>query len=233
MFKLKTVRKNKGMTYVELITVSPIFSILSSVIMFDYVNFQDKVDLKNLASQIALQIVQAQKAATSGLLLGVPNTWRPSYGIYFFNPSTVTTKDTSVIPQIPYSEEFIYFADFNSNYIFSNDSDYSSCPSSGSECLNRIIITKNDYISRIDACMGTACMPTSSPVPIEIPTTNSLSITFTRLNSGANFYFMSGGSGHPLSDIAPDFDHVQITIQSPKNAKATISVYPSGRIQVN
>ena len=48
------------MTYVELIVVLAIFAILSSVVMFNYGNFQAKVDIKNLGSDIALKIVRTQ-----------------------------------------------------------------------------------------------------------------------------------------------------------------------------
>src|SRR3989339_1856034 len=76
---------NKGMTYVELIVVLSIFSVLSSVAIYNYGDFQSSVDIKNLASDIALQIVKAQKDSLSGLLpLQVVKTdWKPSYGVQF------------------------------------------------------------------------------------------------------------------------------------------------------
>ena len=61
MKKLLKMQKNRGMSYVELIVVLSIFAVLSSVILYNYGEFQAKVDIKNLASDIALQIVQSQK----------------------------------------------------------------------------------------------------------------------------------------------------------------------------
>src|ERR1035437_1408114 len=102
MKKLIKIKNNAGMSYIELIVVLTIFSVISSVVIFNYGNFQAKVDIKNLASDIALQVVQAQKSSLSGLLpplaqelLVIPG-WKPSYGVYF------TTSDKT---------DFIYFVD--------------------------------------------------------------------------------------------------------------------------
>ena len=85
------IQKNKGMTYVELIVVLSIFSIMTSIVLFNYGEFQAKVDIRNLASDIALKIVEAQKSALSGKLptQATGATWKPSYGVYL-NISTPT-----------------------------------------------------------------------------------------------------------------------------------------------
>ena len=75
------------MTYVELIVVFSIFSVLSGVSIFNYGAFQDKIDLRNLANDIALEVFKAQKDALSGVLppfaqqalLVSPSSWKPSY----------------------------------------------------------------------------------------------------------------------------------------------------------
>ena len=56
------------MTYVELIVVLSIFSVMTSVVLFNYNEFQAKIDIKVLANDIALKIVEAQKSALSGKL---------------------------------------------------------------------------------------------------------------------------------------------------------------------
>ena len=58
--KCKTFPTSNGMTYIELIVVLSIFAVMTSIVLFDYGGFQAKVDIKNLASDVALQIVQAQ-----------------------------------------------------------------------------------------------------------------------------------------------------------------------------
>jgi prepilin-type N-terminal cleavage/methylation domain-containing protein len=128
------IKQNKGMTYVELIVVLSIFAVLSSVVVFNYGAFQDRVDIKNLASDIALQVVQAQKSALAGslpILGGYDSTWKPSYGVYF---------DTTSAPN---KKQFIYFADLT------NFGTYDS-----NEILNTISITKNNYISNLSVYPG-------------------------------------------------------------------------------
>lgn len=133
--KAKSCKLNRGMTYIELIVVLSIFAVLSSVVVFNYGDFQARVDIRNLSSDIALKVVEAQKAALSGALpqTAVLPTWKPSYGVYF-NTTTPT--------------QFIYFVDLDSLGDLS-----------GGETLETISITKNNSISSIDACYATPCVP--------------------------------------------------------------------------
>lgn len=129
------------MTYVELIVVLAIFSIMSSIVMFNYRDFQSKVEIKSLSNDIALRIVQAQKDAMSGKLTqNGGNDWKPAYGVYFDKGDST-------------NKEFIYFADL------SNDSFYQS-----NEELETININKSYYISDLNiVCSGTtALIPVSS-----------------------------------------------------------------------
>lgn len=118
-----------GMTYVELIVVLSIFSIMSSMILFNYGKFQAKVDIKNLANDIALKIVEAQKNALAGLWnASAPSSWKPAYGVYF---------DLNAD-----NKRFTYFADLDNNNLYQNI----SCTG---ECLNNISITKGNRISNL------------------------------------------------------------------------------------
>lgn len=128
------------MTYVELIVVLSIFAILSSVAIYNYGDFQANVDIKNLASDIALKIVEAQKSSLSGLLPPVGynpiDSWKPSYGVSF---------DTATPTQ------FIYFVDLDN--------------AGDRETLDTIRIVKgNNYIDRINKCTATPCDLNSNPI---------------------------------------------------------------------
>lgn len=207
MFKLNKKVKQAGMTYVELIVVLSIFSVLSSVAIFNYGDFQARVDIKNLASDIALKIVEAQKSSLSGQLppllqqSQISSTWKPSYGLY--------------LDRVADNKSFTYFTDLNPQNSLYNSS---SCPGAG-ECLDKITITKGNYIDRIDRCSNIACSPATAM-------NNPLSITFKRPDSKAVFY-----SNGILALTGSEY--VQITIKSPRLNTAKIKIYPSGRIQVN
>ena len=153
------IQKNQGMTYVEIIVVLGIFSVMSAIVMFNYGEFQAKVDIKNLASDIALKIVEAQKSALSGNLPpGALSDWKPSYGVHFY-PTFGSGSD---------NKHFIYFSNLN------NDQAYG--PDDG--LPETISIGKGNYISGIYKCeVGSSCSQIAS----------SLSIVFTRPDSSAVF----------------------------------------------
>lgn len=130
----KASKLNRGMTYVELIVVLFIFGVMSTIVMYSYGDFQAKVDIKNLASDIALKIVEAQKSSLSGNLPkdGAPySTWKPSYGVHFSRAE---------------SQKFVYFANLDNG-----NADNSFNPAIDSGVEN--IITKNYYIKNL-RCSG-------------------------------------------------------------------------------
>lgn len=199
---------SRGMTYVEIIVVLGIFGVLSAVVMFNYGEFQARVDIKNLASDIALKIVEAQKSSLDGKLTTKPITipdptqWKPAYGVYL---------------DINAPKQLIYFVDLNQN------DRYDGATSPNDETLEIIYITKNNYISWITRCKTYAsndCYYDNSQ------SISPISIVFKRPNSSPVFKW---SSGDPLTG----FNYVRITVKSPKGAEALIKIYPSGRIQIN
>ncbi|OGI85721.1 hypothetical protein A3A05_03150 [Candidatus Nomurabacteria bacterium RIFCSPLOWO2_01_FULL_41_12] len=208
MLKIIKIKKNKGMSYVELIVVLSIFSVMTSVVLFNYGEFQAKVDIKNLASDVALKIVEAQKSSLSGkfppaaqqALIASPLTWKPSYGLF--------------INQASDDKSFFYFTDVDQN----NDFNDSTCAGSG-ECLEKIVITKGNSISSLNVFYQDDITPYNL---------NDLTITFTRPNSGAVIK-----SSQIVPPLPAPISYVQITIASPQAVSALIKIYPSGRIQVN
>ena len=200
----KTIKTNAGMTYVELIVVLSIFSVMTSITLFNYGKFQEKVDIKNLSNDIALKIVEAQKSALSGQLplQSYGPGWKPSYGVYFDLSSSGGNKS------------FAFFTDLDQSRDYT-DSSFCSSPGGG-ECLEKINITKENHISDITVFYQDG---TSAPVLA------NLSLTFTRPDSSV----IVSSSGTALFNVS----YVQITIASPSLITARIKAYSSGRIQIN
>ena len=150
---------------------------MTSVVLFNYGGFQAKVDIKNLASDIALKVVEAQKSSLSGKLpplaqqIQIGSTWKPSYGLY--------------INQAGDNKSFIYFVDIDSNGYLSNP----GCALDG-ECLEKIAITKGDNISSLKVFYKDG---TSSSM-------SDLTMTFQRPNSGA-IVNTSLGFASPISYV--------------------------------
>lgn len=164
----KIYNGNKGMSYVELIVVLSIFSVISAVAIFNYGDFQSKVDVKNLSSEIALRIVGAQRDALSGKLPpnGAPLNWRPAYGVHF-----APNKDT---------KSFFYFADLSND----DPPQFEGVDCHG-ECLDKILINKGETIPLTDGL--TIFDGAGNPTVV-----SDLTITFTRPDSSA--VMVSGGN---------------------------------------
>jgi prepilin-type N-terminal cleavage/methylation domain-containing protein len=202
------LKYNRGMTYVELIVVLTIFSVMTSLVIFSHAEFQAKVDIKNLASDIALKIVQAQKSSIYGTLPGaaqyalLPPNWKPSYGVY--------------IDKSADDKSFIYFTDIDQNSYLENP----TC-SGVSECLEKITITKGNIISELNVFYR-------GEIPQVPHSLDDLTITFRRPNTSAVVRSSQITTPPPFP-----ISHVEITIVSPKAPTATIQLYSSGRVQIN
>ena len=216
-WKLKIRNSQAGMTYVELVVVLSIFSIMSSIVMTNFNKFQEKVDIKNWANDIALKIVEAQKSAMAGKL---PNKnysqvsdWKPSYGLYFNRTTNVCIGNSSCNST---SDQIFYpFTDLDQDKFFDPNAS-APCLDPNSECLDKIILNKNT-ISNISVIYFDS--------HFNSPSLNNLALSFTRPDSKASF------SSDTL--LLNDVDYAQITISSPQNVSANIKVYASGRIQIN
>jgi type II secretory pathway pseudopilin PulG len=213
--KAKSYKLNRGMTIEELIVVLIIFAVISTVVIFNYTNFQSKVDIENLANDIAQQVVQAQNSSLSGFLppsgytpdnLGYPTTsWKPSYGVYFNTSGTIQGAD---------STHFIYFVDLDNSKTFTGE----NC---NGECLTQYSIPNNNRSN--NKISDIRIQPANSEV------STPLVVFFTRPSSFANFY--SNSTGLPLS-LMPG-SCVEITISNQKgNITSKIDLYPSGRVQI-
>ncbi|MDP2789064.1 MAG: type II secretion system protein [bacterium] len=195
---------SRGMTYVELVVVLGIMGVLSSVVMFNHGKFQGKIDIKNLANDIALKVVEAQKSSMSGKwnsATTLPN-WKPSYGLYF-NIAGNSNAD-----------KFIYFSDLDNDDIC----DPPACTPSytlTNEVLDIVNITKGNTVSSIEV-FGTGSCPA---------TVTNLTILFKRPNSSPAIT-----STPPLGCSV---SYIAINVTSPKGVNSKIKMYSSGRVQIN
>ncbi|MES2023139.1 MAG: type II secretion system protein [Patescibacteria group bacterium] len=208
--KISKIKRNGGMTYVELIVVLSIFAVMSSIVLFNYGKFQEKVDIKNLANDVALQIVQAQKSALSGKV--DPSSiilvdWIPSYGVYFDTSSADNKKS------------FIDFVDLDGSKDYF---DTLFCPaprsSDNPECMDKIAISSGNFISSLDIFYQDDIEKANS--------ISNLSIAFVRPDSSAIIKSEKIDLGRIVS-------YAQITITSTGGINSYIKIYPSGRVQIN
>jgi prepilin-type N-terminal cleavage/methylation domain-containing protein len=131
-------QKNKGFTLVEFIVVITIFSIMSSVSIFNFNEYQARIEETNVTQDIALSIRQAQVygiSASTGIVGkeylnedGVADDVFGSNGsnnIYTSEQIADITQDRSVrgVSIDPGTNSFIIFEDVNRNRVYNDGTD--------------------------------------------------------------------------------------------------------------
>lgn len=133
-----TARFTRGYTFIELIVVIAIFSIISSVVLFNFSDFSTNISLQNTTSDIALQIKEAQSDAISGRLNDTINLYVDSSGLEYYKPSF------GVRFEIDRPTNFIKFTDLDKDRIYGGD-----CSVTNTECLKDVKINGFDSITNI------------------------------------------------------------------------------------
>lgn len=220
--KIKNYKLNEGMSYVELIVVLSIFSIMSSIVLFNYQDFQSKIEIKSLANDIALKIVEIQKDASAGRLPLEPiispsksyyDSWKPSYGIYF---------DLSV--DYGNNKAFDRFADLNNDGICNSldDPNNYSCVGKGAESFRDYIYPSIDINPKYKISDLAVFCPGNIAISV-----NNLSIVFTRSDPSANI------KTSPDVGCAISSAKIGLSSESSSSINSNVTVYSSGRIQIN
>lgn len=201
----KIFKKNKGMTFLEMVVILSIFGTLTGVVLFNYREFGANVEMQNITNDIALRVVEAQRSAISGRLGGEPSStdYRPTYGVRFEYGA-------------PYEDgRFIYFIDRSSSRDFFYTPPSSGCP--GGECISESLFKEDYGIARICFEKGTVC------------TTNKAEVLFARPYPNA----IIRTEPAPEEDMAEtEYSDIEIEIKSPFDISKTIIVWSTGQVEI-
>lgn len=214
MFKKFFKIKNKGMTLVELLIVLSIFTILTSIAMFNYGNFRSSISTQNLANDIALSIRKSQSYAIG--VRGLGDIFNYGHGVHF----TTSSVTSNILAGS--DKSFLLFMDVSPNGKY----DYPSSgicgtPSSGNECEEILNINSADKISAmyLDGILK--------------PQGGLLDIVFLRPNPDAYFCYRV----NVLSSCQTNFSNAIIEVSNGKvgNDKVTkqIKIWNTGQISTN
>lgn len=215
----------RGLTFIELIVVATIFSILAAVALFQFGGFTSNVSLQNISQDIALRMVQAQRDGSSGAFprfivpaqsLLIPSPWTPSFGMHFYIDSSQG-----------YTDKFTYFFDSTN---FPNPKQYNGSSNTcdpTTECLDLITINSGDKIVAlcVETSSSSCTFDGSGQILTGSPVTN-LDVVYTRPNLSAKI------TVYPETIL--QISAAKIVVQS-KNGEQhkTITVYPVGQIAVD
>jgi hypothetical protein len=199
-----------------LVSVS-IFVILTSVMLFNYNNFNSRLNLDILAHQIAQWGRDTQVSAMSVRPSRTNVNSFTGFGLHF---------------DIATPTSFIYFADLGNGAGGPPNKRYDplvgaqKCGDVGVECEKVVLINKKNSIEKICGNdLGFGHLKGTPPCPSGQEAVPVFDIVFTRPNPDANITGVVTGTPFPYA-------HADITVTSPNKYRRTIQVWTTGQISV-
>lgn len=222
----RKMKDNSGVTFIELVIVISIFSIIAGTLLLNFSRFGRSVTLQNLAQDIALQINQAQKEAISGrtndLLSSCDRTTKdcaPRYGIYVAADVYPTnTIMGSYPPSIPGRSLLKFFDSDDPTFGFDEmlQSGGNLCGTGiNTECLDTISLGQGNYLSAI-------CVGVDSANCNDISTSSGLHIAFKRPFPDAII----------KDDNGFRYNYARITVHSPNDSTPSKDIVITGLGQI-
>jgi prepilin-type N-terminal cleavage/methylation domain-containing protein len=225
---MKTVSKIKGFTIIELLVVTGIFAMMTTLVLANYPRFNAQIILENTAYEVALEVRQAQSFGLGVREAAAAAGTFPGYGVRI---PDITVDNTQVylyadIPPMPGSD---------GNKMYDGGM---SCVPGVDECVEVLELRnysiyaicgnwRTDYplepafreISDVDGYVGTGHCAI-----------DSVDINFARPNPDAFLQGYDGGVvNHPLPD---GYSDVAIVITTSDGQVRTVVVWSTGQITV-
>lgn len=202
-----------GLTIVELLVVIAIFAVVSSVLFFNFSDFNTNVSIRNLSQEVALMVRKAQVYATGVHNIdgvSVASDTYPAYGISF------SAKPSGAIYEAT-TKQFVLFTDTVvggvNNRRYTNGSSCGS-PTTSNECVEAFGISSSDRITSV--CTEGGCSAT-----------NTVNIVFRRPSPDAEICIDTG------ANICTALQsYVRVVLQSARGIEKTVTVWNTGQISV-
>lgn len=222
-----------GMTLIELMVVIAIFTMITTITIFDYGSFNSGAAINNLGDDVALSIRKAQSYA-----IGTHQSsgeFDVGYGVHF---TTSPAKDMGNYNKLAGSNKsFILYTDFSSGstgYKFPLSSSQSTTCGQAThqnECMEMLNIGGNSEIKSISIDKGNGKM---TPISEE----GALNIVFKRPNPDALFCYTEKNKSEEKCLFTPNsISRANIIISNgqdgAKEKTKTISIYNTGQIDIN
>lgn len=217
--KINSLKRNSGLTVIELLVVISIFLVITGVTIFQYGNFRSNVSLQNLTDDIALAIRKAQSFAIGARSSDIRNpnistnpiTFNRSFGIHFSLSETNSPIEGN-------TKSFLMFSVGKGETKKYNYEGSAPCGDSSNGCVELFSIGTADYIKYLIIDGERKDNPNAS-----------LDIVFTRPDPRAYFCFRNDPS-----ESCTVASNVGIVITNgmadEKEKNRTISIQNTGQI---
>ncbi|MFZ2523285.1 MAG: prepilin-type N-terminal cleavage/methylation domain-containing protein [Minisyncoccia bacterium] len=200
MFKQK-----KAFTLIEIIIVVAIVTYIMSMVLFNYISFNDKLSLAAAGKELLIAVRQAQSYGINVReVTKDTGDFSRAYGIYFYPASSPSS--------------YYIFVDKNGDELY-NDS-LGSCISSG-ECVEKVDLRNNVTMASF-SLVGSNCPASNSA--------RDLYITFRRPNPDTVVYYTNPGG--KIKSCPTTTNVTQIVLTSSRGTVLTISIDPTGQVSM-
>lgn len=195
-----------GFTLVELLVSISIMTVILTVIVLNQSTYTDNIALTNLADEISSTISQAQAYGIG--VKGLANDFTASFGVTF---SIRTSPDGDDKAYLNFADKGGILNVYDGNWNCAN-----------AECLGKVDITRGNFINDI-------CIVRKIPLSDQCNVAKRTDISFARPNTEAQIKFFNN-SGNEVGN--PDDRGAKISLQSPRGAIRSVTVYKTGQISV-
>lgn len=186
---------------VELLVVLAIFTLLTSVVIFNYGRFNSETVMTNMAYELALATRQAQVFSLGVRGEANNDSFDNRYGIHI---NTTTDYGGTGL-----TKESIFFIDRDptDNQCESDSAVCYAC-ASGSECLESVVLTRDIFIDKI--CVSSSPDPVDNDGDCVDESVTNLNLTFERPNPDA---VINGETGKNVAIVLKNsFDDLRAVI---------------------
>ena len=206
MTRINTNTKNDdGFTLVELLISISIITVLLSVVLYNYGQFNDNLALSSAGQEMAIAIRQAQTYGINVREISVgTGNFTAAYGVYF-NPGSNPSN-------------YYIFADTDGNKAYNAGS---GCGTGNTECVEQLTLRNGVKITSI--CDGT----NTCPPPPGGSSVKNMTVTYTRPNPDASINFLNNGG-----QIKASSPTGKVTLTSPKLKTLTVTIESTGQVSV-
>jgi prepilin-type N-terminal cleavage/methylation domain-containing protein len=208
--KQRIGKNQTGVTFIELVVVISIFSIIAGTLLLNFSRFGRNITLQNLAQDIALQINSAQRQAISGLTNDLLSSCdrtafdcSPRYGVYI---AALPNQGNDIMQSLGgvSGKSLLTYFDYSGGFNEMLDTGGTCGDLVGTECLDNISLGQGNFIG--DICLGAdagSCIDASTDTGVHIAFKRPFPDAYIKDDNGTRYNYARITIRSPNGDTLP------------------------------